>query len=96
MNYEPSIDWAALRALQVPLRHPERFAVMVANYDNSPSGKLASRKPAALRALVDQSAAFNPVGSYAVYIYSLLTNEQVMELSLRDSPGEQLGTGSSH
>jgi len=87
MNYEPSIDWAALRALQSGLRHPERFAVMVANYDGDPPGKLVPRKPVALRTLVNQAAKFNPAGSYAVYIYSLLTNEQVMELSLRELPG---------
>lgn len=56
---------------------------MVGNYDGEAPAKPISRSGTALLNLVDEAAAFHPNGSFAVYIYSLLTDEQIMKLATR-------------
>lgn len=83
MNYERSIDWPAMRELQVGLKNPERFAVMVGNYDAESVGSPVPRPGSVLSALVNKAEGFNRAGHYAVYSYSYLSDDQVRGLSTR-------------
>lgn len=83
MNYSPVIDWSLLRGLQDKMKRPEQLLIMVGNYDGEAPAKPISRSGTALLNLVDEAAAFHPNGSFAVYIYSLLTDEQIMKLATR-------------
>jgi uncharacterized lipoprotein YddW (UPF0748 family) len=83
MNYEPSIEWSKLAGLQSKLPNRAGFAVMVANYLGDPPQHLESRTGADLVRVVGEAADFNPTGSYGVYLYSMLSDEQVAALGQR-------------
>ena len=83
MNYQPQIDWPAMRELQRGLRHPERLVVMVGNYDGEPPVRPTPRSGSEVARLVHEAELYNPAGHYAMYIYSLMTEEQVGRLASR-------------
>jgi uncharacterized lipoprotein YddW (UPF0748 family) len=82
MNYEQSIGWSKLASLQSKLPNRAGFAVMVANYLGDPPQHLESRTGPDLVQVVGEAADFNPLGSYGVYLYSMLSDEQVSALSV--------------
>ncbi len=89
MNYQDDIPWEQLSQLRSTMRDPQRLLVMVANYrkNNGSAAALRSKSGSALREAVDRSRTFHPLGSYAVYLYSMLTSAQIEALAaIKDEP----------
>lgn len=83
MNYQPELPWQTLKDLRAGLSDAEKLVLMIANY--SPTGKqdhrgkpgISSKQGPVLCQDIERAMAFNPAQHYAVYIYSMLNDEQV-------------------
>jgi len=78
MNYQPEPPWEQLRDLRDDMARPARLAVMVSSYvRRGDASELVPRSGPEMVGLVRRAAEFNPDGAYAVYLYSLLSDEQI-------------------
>jgi len=83
MNYQREIPWKRLSKERAKLSKPESLVIMVANYnqltEKKKNGKRKIKPKTAeqLQAVVKKAIEFQGSGSYAVYLYSQLTDVQI-------------------
>ncbi|MBT8125680.1 MAG: family 10 glycosylhydrolase [Gammaproteobacteria bacterium] len=87
MNYQDQIPWNKLREAREKTERPQDLIVMVSNYnklnERGKNGmpKVKPKSGSDLLSLINKAKKFNAGQSYAVYLYSQLSNEQINDLN---------------
>lgn len=79
MNYQDHLDIEGLSAIRRSMKHPALIPI-VSNYVDS-RGKVVSRSPDGLVALVRQAWIVSQDNGVAVYLYNMLSDKQIQSLS---------------
>lgn len=79
MNYQRHLDLEAMRQVRNQLQEPHRLAMIVGNYERDQQDKsvVTTRDSRRVNELLIESRKFNPAGPVALYLYSLLDDDQI-------------------
>jgi uncharacterized lipoprotein YddW (UPF0748 family) len=82
MHYEPSPDFDAIRTIQATMKRPEAMVVGIGNYEEpTASSHVLSREPTKVADLIRSARTVQQGNGVAVYLYSMLNDAQIAELS---------------
>jgi hypothetical protein len=76
MQYEKRLDVATIDRTRSRLASPERYAVLLANWDRA-DGKVTARTPARMTQLAEFALRQWPQSGFALYLYNLLDDAQI-------------------
>lgn len=78
MQYQYSPNFEAIRQIQSKMKRPETMVVMVGNFDRvGPHQKVVPRNPKRVCELIEESRTVSMSRGIALYLYGLLSEEQV-------------------
>lgn len=78
MQYQYSPNFEIIRQIQSKMQRPETMVVMVGNFDRvGPQQKVVPRDPKRLCELIDESRTVSMNRGVALYLYGLLSEEQI-------------------
>ena len=81
MHYEERPDWVGIRNLQLQMKRPNALVVLCGNYEQiGPNKTTISRDGQKVAELVQQSRAIGQSNGVALYLYSMLSDDQVVAL----------------
>ncbi|MBA2346748.1 MAG: family 10 glycosylhydrolase [Solirubrobacterales bacterium] len=81
MHYEEKPDWEGIRKLQLQMKRPGALVVLCGNYEKfGPSKTTTSRDGQKVAQLLQQSRAIGRSNGVGLYLYSMLSDDQVMAL----------------
>lgn len=83
MHYEANPDWDALRNMRKTMKRPEALVVLCGNYEEavSPNKVVLPREARKVAALLSEARQFQQGNGVGLYLYSRLSDQQVVELS---------------
>lgn len=79
MHYEPNPDWEALRALQSRMKRPEAMVMNCGNFEEVqvPTTTVVPRQASRVADLLLRARSFQRGNGVGLYLYSMLTDDQV-------------------
>jgi hypothetical protein len=80
MNYGYPINQIELKKIIGLFSDPNKFILLVGNYDKLSSTNIVSRDPQKLVELISIAQNINPLQRSGVYLYNLLSDEQIEKL----------------
>lgn len=82
MHYESSPDWRSLKTLQAKMKRPEAMVVLCGNYEQvgSLNPVTVPRESSLVSTLIEQGRAFQQGNGIGLYLYSMLSDEQIAHL----------------
>jgi len=83
MNYQRNPDFEAMKMVRDQFHEPHRLAMIVGNYERDQQDKsiVTRRNAQRVNELLVESRNFNPTGPVALYVYSMLDENQIGTLS---------------
>jgi len=82
MNYNYPIDPIELKKIIGLFSDPNKFILLIGNYDKLSSTNIVSRDPQKLVELISLAQNINPLQRSGVYLYNLLSDEQIEKLRI--------------
>lgn len=81
MDYRLNPDYATLRNLQSSMKRPEAIVPIIGNYDVNSDGNVIPRSGATVTELFTKARSISRQNGVSVYLYSMLSDEQINVLS---------------